>query len=94
MESGDDDDELWWRPAWETDDEVEPPGRPRSRQTAAEPDYTHPLLGPLAKGAGHLARLEARAEAAPPAITEGLRARLAYREGVIAKSSPNRTLRS
>ena len=80
MESGDDDDELWWRPPWETGDEIEPPGRPHSRQPAAEPDYTHPLLGPLAKAQDTVARLEARAEAAPPAITEGLCARLAYRE--------------
>jgi hypothetical protein len=38
MES-DVDDEDWWRPVWETDDEIEPPGRPRAKLPAAPPDY-------------------------------------------------------
>src|ERR1700735_5534552 len=81
MGSGDEDDEeSLWRPVWETEDETEPPGKPRSRQAAREPDYTHPLLGPLARAQDAVARLEARAEAAPPGVAEGLRARLAFRE--------------
>jgi hypothetical protein len=81
MESDiDDEDEEWWRPVWETDDETEPPGRPRAKPSSATSDYAHPLLGPLAKAQDAVGRLEARAEAAPPDIAEGLRARLAYRE--------------
>jgi hypothetical protein len=48
MES-DVDDEDWWRPVWETDDEIEPPGRPRAKLPAAPLDYARPLLAPLAK---------------------------------------------
>lgn len=77
---GEDDEESWWRPVWETDDETEPPGKPRSRQAVQEPDYGHPLLGPLARAQDAVARLEARAGAAAPGIAEGLRARLAFRE--------------
>jgi hypothetical protein len=82
MGSGDEDDEeAWWiKPVWETEDEIEPPGNPRSRQAVREPDYTHPLLGPLARAQDAVARLEARAEAATPGVAEGLRARLAFRE--------------
>jgi hypothetical protein len=75
-----DDEESPWRPVWETDAEIEPPGKPRSRQAVGEPDYAHPLLGPLARAQDAVARLEARAEAAAPGIAEGLRARLAFRE--------------
>jgi hypothetical protein len=76
-----DDDEVWWRPPWETDnDALEPPGPPRPRKAAVEPDYAHPLLIPLARAQDTVARLEARAEAASPAIAEGLRARMSYRE--------------
>ncbi|MGH7086633.1 MAG: helix-turn-helix domain-containing protein, partial [Acetobacteraceae bacterium] len=46
----------------------------------AEPDSTHPLLTPLARAQDAVARLEARAEAASPAVAEGLRARMSYRE--------------
>jgi len=77
------DEESWWRPAWETDDEaaLEPPGVPHRRQSAAaEPDYDHPLLVPLARAQDAVARLEARVEAASPVVAEGLRARMAYRE--------------
>ena len=46
--SQENEDEAWWRPSWATDDTVEPPGPPRPRQPAVEPDYTHPLPTPLA----------------------------------------------
>jgi hypothetical protein len=75
----DDDDDGLWRPPWETEED-EPPGPPRQRQAAAEPDYTHPLLTPLARAQDAVARLEARAGAASPAVAEGLRARMSYRE--------------
>ncbi|HKI15256.1 MAG TPA: hypothetical protein VKA12_09690, partial [Roseiarcus sp.] len=32
-------DEDWFRPVWETEDEPEPPGPPRPRQPVAEPDF-------------------------------------------------------
>jgi hypothetical protein len=75
-------DEEFWRPPWETDDEdaLEPPGRVRPRRPPAEPDFTHPLLAPLARAQDAVARLEARAEAASPAAAEGMRARMSYRE--------------
>jgi hypothetical protein len=78
--SQEDEDEAWWKPPWETNDEIEPPGPPRPRQPATEPDYDHPLLTPLARAQDAVARLEARTEAASPAVAEGLRARMAYRE--------------
>src|SRR5271166_577718 len=76
------DEEPWWRPPWETDDEaaLEPPGAPHRRQPAAEPDYDHPLLVPLARAQDAVARLESRIEAASPVVAEGLRARTSYRE--------------
>jgi hypothetical protein len=74
------DDDDWFRPVWETEDEAEPPGPPRARQPAVEPDYGHPLLQPLARAQDAMARLETRAEAASPAVAEGLRARLSFRE--------------
>ena len=82
MESGDnEDEEAWWRPPWEDDEADEPPGGPPPRRKpAVEPDYAHPLLGPLARAQDGLARLEARTEAASAAVAEGLRARMAYRE--------------
>ena len=60
--SQEDDEEVGWRPSWETDDEVEFPG-PLSRRgrCAIEPDYTHPLLTPLARAQDAIARLETRA---------------------------------
>ncbi|MBV9825344.1 MAG: hypothetical protein JO001_06690 [Alphaproteobacteria bacterium] len=77
---GEDDEALWFRPVWETENEDAPPGAPSRRQAAAAPDYTHPLLAPLARAQHAVTRLDARTEAAPPAIGEGLRARLAMRE--------------
>lgn len=46
---------------------------------AGDPD-THPLLQPLAEAQDAVARLEASAAAASPAVVAGLRARVAYRE--------------
>ncbi len=74
------DDGDWFRPVWETEDEAEPPGPPRARQPIVEPDYGHPLLLPLAGAQDAITRLETRAEAASPAVAEGLRARLSFRE--------------
>ena len=80
MEASDNDhDEDWWRPPWETDSD-EPPGAVKPRLPAAEPDYTHPLLAPLARAQDAVARLESRVATASPAVAEGLRARLSYRE--------------
>ena len=65
----------------EIEEELDPPGGPpRARKRAAEPDYDHPLLTPLARAQEALARLETKAEMASPAIAEGLRARLSYLE--------------
>ncbi|MBS0641862.1 MAG: hypothetical protein JSS43_18520, partial [Proteobacteria bacterium] len=75
----DDGDEGWWEPPWKTGED-EPPGPPRRRQPALEPGYAHPLLSPLALAQDAVARLEARIESASPAVTEGLRARMSYRE--------------
>lgn len=77
----DEDDEFLFRPVWESEDDLDPPGPPRARPSAKEPDYTHPLLIPLAKAQDAVARLEATLEAAPESISTGLRARLSYREG-------------
>lgn len=76
------DEELSWRPPCETDDEtaLEFPGSPPPRKAAGEPDYSHPLLAPLARTQDAVARLEARVQAASPAVAEGLRARMSYRE--------------
>ena len=70
------------QPPWETETEadLEPPGSPRARAAAAEPDYRHPLLVPLAQAQEAVTRLEARAEGASAPVAEGLRARKAYRE--------------
>ena len=78
--ASDDDDDFLFRPVWETEDEETPPGAPPRRQPASAPDYTHPLLAPLARAQHAVTRLDARAEAAAPVIAEGLRARLALRE--------------
>jgi len=75
-----DEEEDWFRPVWETEDELDPPGFPRLRRPAAEPDYRHPLLSPLARAQDALARLEARTEMASDAVAEGLRTRLSYLE--------------
>ena len=73
-------DDYWFRPVWETEDALEPPGTPRARKTAPEPDLHHPLLEPLARAQEAVARLETGVELASPAVAEGLRARLSYRE--------------
>jgi hypothetical protein len=78
--SDEDEEEDWFRPVWETEDELDPPGRPRARKQPTEPDYDHPLLTPLARAQDAVARLEARAEMASDAVAEGLRARLSYLE--------------
>jgi len=81
-DSPEDDDEFWFRPVWETEDEaaLDPRGRPRAQKRPAEPDYEHPLLMPLGRAQDALARLEAKAEMASPSVAEGLRARMAYLE--------------
>src|ERR1700758_745194 len=81
-EEPENDEESWFRPVWETDDEatLEPPGPPRPRKPAAKPDYDHPLLTPLAQAQDAVARLEAKTETASDAVAEGLRARMAYLE--------------
>ena len=75
-------DEDWFQPPWETETEadLEPLGSSRARAAAAEPDYRHPLLVPLAQAQEAVTRLEARAEGASAPVAEGLRARMAYRE--------------
>ena len=75
-----DEEENWFRPVWETEDELDPPGQPRPRKQPLEPDYHHPLLTPLARAQDALARLEAKAEMASATVAEGLRARLSYLE--------------
>jgi HTH DNA binding domain len=82
-------DAAWFRPVWETDDEPTPPGRVPSRAGRyVPPDYTHPLLSPLAQAQDAVARLEARLDVADDAVASGLRARAAYREaaGLLAFS--------
>jgi hypothetical protein len=73
---------FWLRPVWETEDEadLEPPGPPRARKKPPPPDYDHPLLSPLARAQGAVARLEAKTEGASPAVAEGLRAWMSYLE--------------
>lgn len=78
-----DDDDSWFKPVWEIEDEdaLEPPGPlRRARKAAAEPDYHHPLLTPLARAQDAVARLEAKVETSSGAVAEGLRARMAYLE--------------
>jgi hypothetical protein len=78
-----DDLDGWFRPPWESDDEkaLEAPGnRRRARKAPSKSDYDHPLLTPLAHAQDAVARLQAKAEMASPAVIEGLRARLSYRE--------------
>lgn len=81
MPENPEDDHLF-RPPWESDDAsaLDPPGRPRVQKRPTEPDYDHPLLTPLARAQDALARLEAKAEMASPAVAEGLRARMSYLE--------------
>jgi hypothetical protein len=77
-----DDEENWFRPVWEIEDEaaLDPPGPPRPRKQPAVPNYGHPLLTPLARAQDAVARLEAKAEMASPVVVEGLCARLSYFE--------------
>jgi hypothetical protein len=76
--------EFWYKPVWETEDEesLDPPPllRARARKSGAEPDFDHPLLTPLAAAQDAVARLEAKTEMASDAVAEGLRARMAYLE--------------
>src|SRR3954453_10916744 len=73
-------DDYWFRPVWETEDTLEPPGPPRVRKMAPEADLHHPLLEPLARAREAVVRLETGVELATPAVAEGLHARLSYRE--------------
>jgi hypothetical protein len=78
-----DDLDGWFRPPWESDDEdaLDAPGsRLRGRKASSKPVYDHPLLTPLACAQDAVARLQAKAEMASPAVVEGLRARLSYLE--------------
>jgi hypothetical protein len=76
-------DEEWFRPVWETEDEtdLEPPARSLRRTIdAKEPGYDHPLLAPLAKAQHLMTRLETRIEIASAPVVEGLLNRMAYLE--------------
>src|SRR4051794_36450747 len=73
-------EDYWFRPVWEIEDALEPPGTPRARKPAPETDFHHPLLEPLARAQEAVARLETGIALASPAVAEGLRARLSYRE--------------
>src|SRR4051794_15099924 len=73
-------DDYWFRPVWETEDALEPPGTPGARKKAPEADLHHPLLEPLARAQEAVARLETGVALASSAVAEGLRARLSYRE--------------
>ena len=53
---------------------------PTRREPPASGSDMHPLLQPLAEAQDAVARLEASASAASPAVAAGLRARVAYRE--------------
>jgi hypothetical protein len=80
-----DDASEWLRPVWADDDadlDAPPPRRPvpLPRSTRATTTATDTLLAPLAAAAAALARLDAQAEAASPAVQQGLIARLAYAE--------------
>jgi HTH DNA binding domain len=81
MPADPEDDDEFWRPPWEIEDEIEPPGPlRRARRVVAEPDYDHPLLTPLACAHDAIARLEAKAETASDVVAEGLRTRMSYLE--------------
>jgi HTH DNA binding domain len=79
----------WFRPVWEDGDDDPPPlpRRPSARpaaQGSAPNGFVGAdlpaLLGPLTTAQDALARLDARAEAAPEPVRGGLIARLAFRE--------------
>jgi hypothetical protein len=84
-----DENDPWFRRVWEdepADDGSEPsrmpartrPGPPGGLDVPAT--LTPRLLAPVADASAALARLDARLEAADPAVADGLRARLALRE--------------
>src|SRR3954464_1897568 len=73
-------DDYWFRPVWESEDALEPPGTLRPRKKAPEADLHHPFLEPLARAQEAVARLETGVALASPAVAEGLRARLSYCE--------------
>jgi hypothetical protein len=72
------DDDGWSNDPLDT--EGEPLDRALFRAKPVAPSDDHPLLLPLAQAQDALARLDALASVASPAVTEGLRARLAFRE--------------
>jgi HTH DNA binding domain len=78
--SPDEEEDDWFRPPWETEEEAELPLSRPARGAAALPNFQHPLLIPLARAQEALTRLETRMETASPVVGEGLRARLSYRE--------------
>src|SRR3954471_12217917 len=80
-------DDPWLRPVW-ADDAADldtppwhrSPGSPPRPRRAAATETSEALLAPLARAAAALARLDAAADAASPAVQQGLVARLAYAE--------------
>src|SRR3954447_4136322 len=71
----------FFRPSWEdAPDETEQPHRRRTAPSDDLPAGEAALLAPLALAQDALARLDARAEAAPAPLRDGLIARLAFRE--------------
>jgi hypothetical protein len=89
---GDDDDGAdasgsWLRPVWEDDEEEldapllrRPTHAPALLRPTRATSTSDALLAPLAGAAAALARLDAAAEAASPAVQQGLIARLTYAE--------------
>jgi len=77
----DEDEQPYWASAFDAQDEIEldPPLLPKAARPA-ETDLHHPLLLPLSHAQNAVARLEASVATASPAIAEGIRARIAYRE--------------
>jgi hypothetical protein len=85
----DNESDPWFRPVWEdepADDGNGPPGMFARTGPGAVGGLDVPatlapqLLTPVADASAALARLDARLEAADPAVADGLRARLALRE--------------
>jgi hypothetical protein len=84
-----DDTDPWLRPVWEdepAENGIDPPAMTarnwpvRNQPTAAHGLNPSKLLTPMAEASAALARLDARLEAADPAVADGLRGRLALRE--------------
>ena len=75
-----DDEGFFGRPGKPRRADLEPPAPPRTRQTAPEPDYGHPLLQPLARAQDAMARLETALKPPRRPSPRALRARLSYRE--------------